>query len=191
MHTRVPNQRDAPGTCLQPCPAQAGAERRLAGLQAGTMRPRLDALHRMALDWYAPRYSHQIQSFTTATLCFVRSFDVRIANSTLKSIWTNGGIDFIDFLNYLTNNRKNCHSFLFLVFGDIDRKRYDSPSCGWKAWWELSSSWHEELLSLSPMSWSHHMGRVGWLVVAWAKWCPIPNFSSQLAPNYHLWSIHC
>ena len=40
------------------------------------------------------------------------------------------------------------------------------------------------ICELSPL------GGVGWLAVAWAKWCPIRNFSFQLAANYHLRSIH-
>ena len=126
----------------------------------------------MAWHWIDTHQDTPIRykSFRTANLCFVRSFDTDIASRCFA--------------------QKSASIVLLQTNADIDCQRFDSPSHGCQAWWGRCNrrSFKPLIFVLIPHGGG---GRVYWLVVAWAKWCPIPNFSSQLAPNYQLWSIHC
>ena len=112
------------------------------------MGPRLDALHRMALDWYAPRYSHQIQSLGTANLCLCEEFWCRQSKEMLRQImkqifWT-VWMDWFWIMFTMKRKLKIYHMLIILTFGSficqpfpfeiLQKHIFYSPSLGWQTW---------------------------------------------------------
>ena len=169
------------------------------------MGPRLDALHRMALDWYAPRYSHQIQSLGTANLCLCEEFWCRQSKEMLgqimKQIFWTVWMDWFWIMFTMKRKLKIYHMLIILTFGSFANPfllryfkniffihllldgRHDLGKL------QHFHQFPRKILQLSLlMSDGESVSR---LAAARAKWSPIASFSSQLAANYRSWSIHC
>ena len=97
----------------------------------------------MALDWYAPRYSHQIQSLGTANLCLCEEFWCRQSKEMLRQImkqifWT-VWMDWFWIMFTMKRKLKIYHipsgHLPTLSYWDTSKKRiFYSPSLGWQTW---------------------------------------------------------
>ena len=159
----------------------------------------------MALDWYAPRYSHQIQSLGTANLCLCEEFWCRQSKEMLgqimKQIFWTVWMDWFWIMFTMKRKLKIYHMLIILTFGSFANPfllryfkniffihllldgRHDLGKL------QHFHQFPRKILQLSLlMSDGESVSR---LAAARAKWSPIASFSSQLAANYRSWSIHC